>query len=254
MLLMTDIKWFYPESLPEAEKLLQQGYRPHAGGTFLIKTGLNVRGLFDLSSVSEIHGFSFDSDVITLGAGLTYRETADAVFSAAGDNILSSALSQAASTPLRNRISLGGSIYSAPKWSDLTGPLIVSDASIELSGENGEISVPDYLSDPQLRKICLVKNIRLNLSAVKGFYYRFTLTTFDYPFFTVSLSVRSRNSVKLCVTGMQSGSFILQGLKNEVKKALSDMPVFNDERGLSGLYLREMAIRESERLLEKAGG
>ena len=53
--------------------------------------------------------------------------------------MLAASLSQAASTPLRNRITLGGSLKDFPLWSNLYAPLIAIDAKVEIKGNKSGI-------------------------------------------------------------------------------------------------------------------
>ena len=251
---MKNIKWFFPKTLRDAEKLLHNGYRPHAGGTFLVKTGLSISGLFDLTLINEFHVMEDSVKNISIGSAVTYAEAASYIETLSPGNIFTDSLDSAAATPLRNRITLGGSIFSSPKWSDLIGPLIACDVGIELTGEKSPVEIIDYLDDSNLRKSSLIKNILIPKSNINGGYYRFTLTGFDYPFFTISVSERTGGKYILCLTGLPSGFVKYEGTIDSIINDLSDLPEFNAERGMSGEYLRERAIIEAVRLLKKTGG
>lgn len=243
---MKNIKWFFPETLTEVEKLYNEGYKAHGGGTFLVKTNLKADGYFNLAAVPELKKSGTAGDSIILGSALTYTEAADCLEKEVPGNFISAALSAAAATPLRNRITLGGSIYAAPKWSDLIGPLKAAGASLKILPGGITVSVSDYYSDRELRHSGIITEVIIPKTNIKGGYYRFTQTHFDYPFFTVSISVRKDGSMISVLTGTSSGPVELS--------SPTEVPEFNKERGISGEYIRERAAIELSRLLKLLGG
>ncbi|MBI9109091.1 MAG: FAD binding domain-containing protein [Spirochaetales bacterium] len=251
---MKDMKWFFPDTLTEVDELLKNGYKAHGGGTFLVKTALNTDGLFDLSRIPQLKEFGISGGYISLGSALTYTKAAAVLESESAGNFMSKALSSAAACPLRNRITLGGSIYAAPKWSDLIGPLLASDASVRLSSSDKPSAVSDYLSDKKLRHSGIITEVIIPEANIAGGYYRFTQTHFDYPMFTITVSMRGNEDLSCCITGPASGPLVLKGKRAELLKSATALPDFNKERSLSGEYIKKRAEIEFVRLLNITGG
>ena len=249
---MNNISWYFPESVNECIELMNNGFRPHAGGTYLVKTSLNLKGLFDLSKVQEFNEASKKDSFIFLGAALSYHDAAVFINKHSPFSFLAEALGSAASTPLRNRISLGGSICAAPKWSDIVAPLTAAGASLIIAGRDKEISYIEYSADRDLRKNSLVQSVKIPIKALSGKYYRFTVTGFDYPIFNIALSEDNTRTV-CAVSGSSGGPVLFEGKKEELQARASDNLKFNDERGMSGEYIKTRALIELERMLNKAG-
>jgi len=251
---MKNLKWFFPDTLSEVDKLLEDGYKAHGGGTFLVKTSLNAKGLFDLSRIAELKEFRGTDDSFILGSALSYTEAAGFLESKLPGNLLSAALSSAAACPLRNRITLGGSIYASPKWSDIIGPLFAAEASLRLSSKVEPVSVADYHSDKKIRQSGIITEVIIPKANIDGSYYRFTQTHFDYPFFTISASDRGGDILHCCLTGSKDGPMLLTGRRADLNKTSSSLPEFSRERGLSGEYIRNRAGIELQRLIKLTGG
>ncbi len=246
---MNNMKWFFPESADESVHLFRQGFKPHGGGTFLIKTSLNVPGLFDLSLVNDFKNFEDDGTHLSIGSALSYHDSAVLLESASDGNFFSAALLSAASTPLRNRITVGGSIYALPKWSDIAAPLAAAEGLIVPADDDTPVGIYEYIDDRELKKSILISSIKLPKQNLNGSYYRFTLTGFDYPFFTIAASDRGRGVFRIAVSGTRSGIQIFSGsgdsMLSEAKSNLS----FSDERGISGKYLKMRALIQLKRII-----
>jgi len=79
-------------------------------------------------------------------------------------------LQNSADTPLRNRITIGGSIAFAPPWSDIIGALIVLDTKIILYRKNEGVSqLKNNLKNNKLKQDSLIAGIRFNLYKMENF-------------------------------------------------------------------------------------
>jgi CO/xanthine dehydrogenase FAD-binding subunit len=208
---MKEIEWYFPRHLDELPALLTEREAiPHGGGTgILMKSMRSIAGLVDLSDL-PLHFFHRTGGRVEVGATLTFAEIATEI---GPDHILSRALGRSASTPLRNRITLGGSIAFFPSWSDLMGPLIALDAEVTLIGggqdlQKGDQEIPGtrrgrpagvpsvtlplvrYLSEPAARNRTLITGISFAEERWDSHYHRHTSTRFDYPAFTVSVLMK----------------------------------------------------------------
>ncbi|NOY08431.1 MAG: hypothetical protein GXP33_06290 [Spirochaetes bacterium] len=227
---MDELNWYYPEKIQEVPDFLKEGCIPHGGGTYLLKSGLlrreakSVRGIIDISGIKELKDFKEINGRIELGAGLTYGETIVHVGRLLPGSIIVKALSGAASNALRNRITLGGSIASFPPWSDLAGPLVALDADVYFITKDSAaiemISTEGFLRMPADQKRVFITKVAFKSIPYRSWYYRDVRTRFDYPKFTISITV----------SGV-GGSF-----EPVVRIVIT---------GTKGKYLRESAIEES---------
>lgn len=199
---MGELQWYFPASLDEVPEILaREGVAPHGGGTGLLRAGLGqLSGLMDLGRL----GLDFarlgppsggaKEGTVVLGAALPYAAAASKVAEILKDpeHVLAQALRQAATTPLRNRITLGGSLALAPYWSDLLGPLVALDARVRTVGARaGTLPVGEYVKDRGSRRGSLVTEIAFPALAFRGTYHRHTRTPSDRPMFTITVLRRA---------------------------------------------------------------
>lgn len=207
---MNETVWHFPTDLAEAVRLLHEpGAAPHAGGTGLLRSGVsNLAALIDLHHL-PLRYVTVSGATVEMGAMLTFADCVEQMRSVDPGSILIQSLVRAASTPLRNRITVGGSVVMAPLWSDLTGPLLALDAEVVLLGDgDSEATCPfvRFLEDRTLRKGRLVKAVRFHLGEWQASYFRATVTRFDYAAFTLTTLVKksSRQAIedaRVVVTG-----------------------------------------------------
>jgi CO/xanthine dehydrogenase FAD-binding subunit len=204
---MSELQWFFPDTIEEAVELIgRDGVIPHGGGTGILRGNLKkTRGLVDLSRL-PLRYHRKRGDMVELGACTTFADAAAYLGSLDGECILAKALGSAASTPLRNRITLGGSTALFPVWSDLVGPLIALGAEVELTGTNpGLFPVVRYVDEKELRKGTLITGLRFRMDSWASFYYRETRTFADHPAFTLTLLCRKKGGriaeLRALVTG-----------------------------------------------------
>jgi len=185
---MQTLQWYFPESIPEAADLVQQEKtRLHAGGTGLLMGKL--RGLENLVDLSRLplQYIDINQESVEIGSMNSYADVTSALKAKMPENILVKSLIRAANTPLRNRITIGGSLAFSPPWSDLLGPLIALDSTVELDGEiHSVVTIDEYLGNNQLRKKSLIKAVKFKLSGWRSFHYREVRTENDLPHFTIS--------------------------------------------------------------------
>jgi CO/xanthine dehydrogenase FAD-binding subunit len=264
---MKELTWYFPTRFEEVVELLREpGVVPHGGGTGLLRTGLGrLSGLIDLQRL-PIHDFRAEHNRIELGAGLTFADVISHMKHAGPSSVLVKALSRAAATPLRNRITVGGSVAMAPPWSDLVGPLLALDAEICLAGADRETyPLSEYVSDRTLHKGTLVKSVHFSAEQWRSHYVRATATQFDYASFTLTVLIRLNpgrviNDVRLVVGGAKQNFQRLSDLEQRLIGQRADAP---DWRALaaqadvefaakaigSADYVRELFGVELERAL-----
>ena len=202
---MNDIEWYFPESIEEAATLLAQGrVAAHGGGTSLLRgASKQAGGLIELSRL-PLSYFEEEQGQFRFGAGRTYAEVVSNLTALDPAHILVQSLGRAASTPLRNRITLGVSVALFPVWSDLMGPLLALDAAVELTGTNrGTYPLERYQKDRGLRRNSLITSVRFERKHWRAWYHRETRTHFDYPAFTITIlsDKEPAGDLRILVTG-----------------------------------------------------
>ncbi|MBN2431085.1 MAG: FAD binding domain-containing protein [Acidobacteria bacterium] len=250
---MSILNWYYPQTPEEAALLVQRdGMIPCGGGTMLLRSAMTrTRGFIDLRHL-HLGYFNASSQSTTLGATLTYSETVEKMASVLPDSIIGKALHHAASTPLRNVITLGGSLAAAPPWSDLLGPLVALEAEVELIGQNpGNFSVTDYLGRSELREKSLMVNIRFANAQWESYYYRGVRTSFDLPSLTITILAEKTihgqlKNIRIVLVGTREKYQRLQHLEQQLveeRPHLHQLPEFIPDL-LSGFAGRRLGSAE----------
>lgn len=179
--------WHRPCTLDEALSLMEKGkVVPHAGGTGLMTASNSAyTGLIDLSrlplkELTEQEGFYRIGACVTLSdlaAWSTLNGPAAMAAKAAG---------KAASAPLRNRITVGGSVARPRPWSDLPVALLALDAEIEVAGTAAGLhGAASFFAASPLDGRSLVTAVRIPSSRGAGLvetaaFSKVAQTEFDY--------------------------------------------------------------------------
>lgn len=209
-MLHQNLEWFFPHKVEEAVKLIeQQGVIYHGGGTRILKTSpKSIRGLVDVGKLN-LNYIHHSENHFSIGSASTY---ADVICYSLKTNkllILAKALSEAASTPLRNRITIGGSLKDFPIWSSLYAPLLALNAQIEISGKHDEIiSLEEYLDSGMIKTKHLIKRIMVDDNPkMLGGVKRFSLIRFEYPLFTIAVVLQAKQKIvsgaRIFITGVK---------------------------------------------------
>ena len=225
---MNDITWHYPTTIEEAEELVvRKGLVPHGGGLGILMGGLadRVAGFVDVSHLPLRH-FQRHGGQYTLGAGLSFSGAARKLQAEDESHVLLKSLGQAMSTPLRNRATLGGSIAQFPIWSDLMGPLLALDASVELAGaQKGTYPVAEFVTDRDLRKGALITAVSFADRKWDSAYRRVSRTRFDYSSFNITVLAERKGGV------VEDIRIVVVGCANKFNR-LSDLETLLRENNL----------------------
>ena len=220
---MKELKWLYPISEKELKAFLKlDNVALHSGGSSLLNGNVKrFNALIDLTHMNFVE-FSVEPNILKLGASLTFTDVQRKLCETDPAHILCKALGGAASTPLRNRITLGGSIAAFPIWSDLMGPLIALDADLELIGEYpGWHKVSEYITKPELKKNAAIKQVKIKADKWLSFYHRETRTDFDYPAYTITLLMKKNadkvEDARVVIVGNSKKYVRLTELENFLK-------------------------------------
>jgi len=239
----TNPRWLFPRNPDEAVRLLvsEEGAVFHGGGTGLLRVKSPAVSTFVDLSRTDLSFIDSGPSSTRIGACITYGDfvlTKPASKSAA---LLKAAVGSAASTPVRNRITFGGSIADRPVWSDLWPALLCLDVRFLVLDETGneiQLAADEYLAASLSRKRHLVKELRLTHEDISFFTHRGTRTAVDFTAFSLAFSAswngRRLSRVRIAVSGSKSVLF-------EEKKAAS---------ALEGEFPSSEAARKAADLLE----
>jgi len=239
-MLPNEIEWYFPSKINEALKLIKrQGVILHAGGTRILKTQTkSVKGLVDIGGL-ELNYINEKGKSFHIGSAVIFGEIVKYSRETGNLKMLGTALSNAASTPLRNRITIGGSLKDFPLWSNLYAPLIALDAKINIiNSKNTIIPIEDYVSKGIIKSKHIIKEIVVpsDKNLIWG-VKRFTLIRFEYPLFNIAFSLKMKDEIiedaRLVITGVQ-------GRYKRFKRA---------ENILAGQKLNEELIGNCEKLI-----
>jgi|GEM_PF-319090 len=230
------MEWYFPESMEELLTLLSdgEGLMLHGGGTMLLRLlrsgNDDIRGLISLSKLS-LDDVKVDGEYIEIGAANTFSSAFSKISKLIANNgksqfpcLLCAAMGTAASTPIRNRITIGGSVASLPLWSDLISSLYILDAKVVLLGRNsGEYDFTEFYTNTKiLLSNSVITSVRVPVRLLKRkfSYYREIRIAFDYPAFTIAVNADINNSivndVKISVSGVKERVIRLNDIENYI--------------------------------------
>ncbi len=196
-MLSHDLQWYYPEKISDALKLIKkEGVILHAGGTRILKTQpRNLKGFVDISGLG-LNNISKKGKNILIGSGATFSDVINYCNETGTLKGLCTALSEAASTPLRNRITIGGSVKDFPVWSSLFSPLVALNAKLEMAGDVKSCSVEDYVKKNIIKTKHIIKHVIIpDDNEVVCKVKRFSLIRFEYPLFNIAISYKVKNKI-----------------------------------------------------------
>lgn len=216
-MLPENIQWFFPEKIEEALSLINKpGHLLHAGGTRILRIkSRNIRGLVDISKL-KLDYIKKVGSTYHIGSATHFAKIIELWQSTGALELLGKSLSTAASTPLRNRITVGGSLKDFPLWSNLYAPLLALDAKIKILGEeSGIFSIEEYLEKQIIKTKHIIHEIIIDdKSNLLNDAFRFALLRFEYPIFNLAATVKVENGI------VKSSRIFITGVKSKHKRAV----------------------------------
>lgn len=217
---MADLKWHFPTTIKEAAELIKDPELiAFAGGTGILLTDQHRRkDLIDFSGLPLYHS-EVKKEHVELGSMLTYTDLINIFQNIDPEHIIVKSLAQSANTPLRNRITLGGSIAHFPPWTDLMGALLALESRVYLKGAyQGELSLREYLAQKELQKNNLITNVQVPLLDWDSYSYRDVRTTSDMPVFHITILIKQKKNIiqdcRIIITGNVGRFSRLKKLEN----------------------------------------
>ena len=214
--------WYRPESISEALSVMKKGrVIPYAGGTSFHRDGkTTATGMIDLRKLDLDFIHETESGT-TIGACTRFKDIANYDFTD-GRKILKEACSQAASTSLRNLITIGGSLASKPLWSNIPAALLVLNAEIEIAGTNaGKYGIEKFLTEKPMDGTSLITRICIPKSPGIGIYYRYSKTRFDYSLVDTAVYIEVKDekieTIRIAVGNLLPKARRLHNLEESIK-------------------------------------
>ena len=263
------ILWYYPQSIDDAVEIHSTKKSIyHAGGTFILmgKKFPEIEAIVDLWHL-PLDYFDTVDDSFEIGAMNTYAAAVEKISAVNPEHILVKSLSAAASTPLRNRITLGGSFRAFPAWTDLLGPLIALDATVKLASPEGKTQVPatQYIENIASFRDHLVVGFSFPAGGWNSAYVRRTRTRVDFAAFNITVLVRKSadgtvDDIRIVVVGNSTKFARLTQLEDKIRGTkISEVNLPQEIKSLdikfgnkslgSGEYIRDLFNVELERIL-----
>lgn len=180
MPLIHEFEYIKIKTLKEALELKKEyGERAKilAGGTDIIPllkdNIISPELLIDLKSLKELSDIEFKNGVIKIGAGITFADLIKSKIIKKYLPILWEASMTVASVGVRNRATVAGNICSAVPCADSAGPLLVYQASLNLSSLSGDrvVGINEWFTGPKktsIRNDEILKNITLKIPQIKN--------------------------------------------------------------------------------------
>ena len=186
--------WHRPSTMDEALSLMEEGrVVPHAGGTSLmLASNSSYTAFVDLSRL-PLKEKTEESGGYRIGACVTLADLAGWQALAGPARIAAQAAARAGSAPLRNRITVGGSVARPRPWSDLPVALLALDASIEVAGSAaGTYAAAAFFASSPLDGRSLVTAVRIPSPSGSGLaegavFRKVARTEFDYSLLDVAV-------------------------------------------------------------------
>lgn len=149
---LQDFKYYQPESLEEAFKLLEESKNgaPLAGGTDMlveIKKGLRQQDeVISLKKIKELKVIEEDGSNLYIGACSTHNEVKNSSLIKTKIPAISEAASAIGSDQVRNTATIGGNICTGASCCDMAPVLLACNASVEITSSKDKriVSLKDF--------------------------------------------------------------------------------------------------------------
>ena len=145
---LPEFEYLAPDTLEEVVGLLKKnanGTQLLAGGTDLLiwlkKRVTSPIVIVDINSVAELSFIEMTGDDLHIGATTRLNVIEGSQIVRQKVPVLATAIGLLASPPIRNRATIGGNLCSAWPAADTAPPLLVLDASVTLTGPDGDRSI-----------------------------------------------------------------------------------------------------------------
>ena len=171
--------------------------------------------IIDLSAL-HLNYISKSNGTIRIGAMTTASEISRSnEFTGVTDALLRSSAKLLGDSLIRNRVTIGGNIVQAYRWSHFPPVLLALDSHIHLASPDGErrLSGEDFISgSPRkvLREKEFVKEIEIPIRTGKGSFSRFSRTRTEFSWITLAICLgvngNGQTEARVATGGIESRS------------------------------------------------
>ena len=147
--MLSSFDYIRPESLEAALEYLEKtpDKKILAGGTDLLvllrRNAINPKHLVDIKQIPELKGQTYTAGQgLLIGAAVTVNQVAEHELVREKFPALAQAADAVASYQIRNRATLAGNLCNASPGADLSGPLMIYEARIQIASSRGKREVP----------------------------------------------------------------------------------------------------------------
>ncbi|GGG03269.1 FAD binding domain-containing protein [Paenibacillus abyssi] len=270
-----DFEYYRPAAADEAVRLFQQlssqGKEPvyYSGGTEIITLArinlFQTRAVIDIKGIPECSALAFQDQKLVLGSALTLSRIYDSnVFPLLGE-----VAAGIADRTSRNKITLGGNLFSRLIYREAVLPLLLTDSVLLIAGRSGVKQIQiDRIFDRtmQVEKGDFVAAAMTDLNYLSMRYAavkKRKIAEIDYPLVSLA-AIRVDGMIRLAFSGVCAFPFrsrlmeeILnrgrQPLKSRIEEAVGQLPapILSDIRGSAEYreYVLKNVLSESIREL-----
>jgi len=238
-MLKKELRWFFPEKPEEIPDILKKEAKVafHGGGTSILRVKSDaITAMIDLSRLGW-NKVRKDGSSVVIGATATFNEVVRSTASTSCSfRMLKDALSRAASNPIRNRITVGGSLADFPPWSDLVATLIALDARVtwlEDGKSEKKCSVAEFIDKKLGKEKNLVREIIVPEKELSFCVKRLARTSFEYGMFNLAVCGVMKDGA------IESPVIVVTGTKDRVSRQTEA------EAALAGKVLTDDVIRDA---------
>ncbi len=254
------VNWYYADSIEKAfDYISQPNTYLYAGGLSATKKLTHRAEGFVVLNNGILNEIKVDNDMISIGAFTTINSFVESCLDNSTCVYLKNAIKEAGSMSIRERMTFGGSIHDFPIWSDVVGPLITLNATIEYFDGNhySYIPVEEYIGKVGSFQPHIITTISFPVSqSSKYFNYRLTRVHFEYPSMTINGYVKIEDNtisdIKVFIGGTTKKYSKMYDFEQYLKKKKLTAdnifsarkfinPVFSGNSMYSGNYLTEQA-------------
>lgn len=221
---MEKITFVYPQNQQEVLSYLDKNALLYAGGTSIFKRKLDrFDFIVDLSSLNN-KAINVKGKGLELESGVSIAQLRKLKLDIPHKELIQQLGLDTASTPLRNQITIGGSIVQCPYWSNFPVYLVAMDASLTLNDVNGdqtELSMSEYYADQQKYKKYYLSKITIpeTYGNYESSYFCFKETHFDYSTLNyVLLYNKDKSDYRIVLGAFTRFPYQLTELENLLKE------------------------------------
>ena len=244
-----DLQWYKVTNIKQAWELLQEnGNAVYAGGLGINRNkSEKIKGFINVSDL-PLKYIKYENNKVMVGAGVSIAEIIESPVNKGNVySYICNVFSKAASTPIRNRMTIGGSCADFPIWSDIVPALIAVNAELTIyNGKEIYVPIEEYITKTRNEKH-IILNVSFDNEKEDFAYFsqRLTQVRFDYPAVIVNMAGIIKDNIisdmKVVVSGTKSKVSIFNIKKHHIDEDLALKMEFPKDARFSAEYKNQIA-------------